>query len=108
MIVFVDAKAAGCIALSRISENTCEMKRLFLREDYHGLGIGRKLVHMIVEKALSLNYSYMRLDTMSTMDKAQKIYESIGFTDIKPYRYNPIKGARFMELDLKAKKGNRK
>lgn len=101
ILVLVDGKAAACIALRKISKNICEMKRLYVREDYRGLGIGKRLVNMIIEEAIKLNYYYIRLDTLPTMKKAQNLYESIGFYDIDPYRYNPIKGTRFMELNLK-------
>jgi len=101
ILALVDGKAAGCIALHKISKNICEMKRLYVREDYRGLGIGKRLVNMIIEEAIKLNYHYIRLDTLPMMKKAQDLYESIGFYDIEPYRYNPIKGSRFMELNIK-------
>ena len=100
ILALVDEKAAGCIALRKISEDTCEMKRLYVRNDYRGLGIGRRLISMIIEEAVKINYQYIRLDTLPTMKKAQDLYISLGFYDIEPYVYNPIKGTRFMELKL--------
>lgn len=97
----VDNKEAGCVALRKISENICEMKRLYVRDYCRGLGIGNKLISIIIEEARKLNYSYMRLDTLPTMKKAQELYKSYGFYDIKPYVYNPIEGTRFLELKLK-------
>jgi ribosomal protein S18 acetylase RimI-like enzyme len=101
ILALIDDKAAGCIALRKISEDICEMKRLYVRDDYRGLGIGRKLITMIIEEASTLNYHYIRLDTLPTMKRAQDLYISLGFYDIEPYVYNPIKGTRFMELKLK-------
>lgn len=101
ILALVDGKVEGCIALRKISEDICEMKRLYVREDYRGLGIGRSLITMILEKAIKLNYLYIRLDTLPTMKKAQDLYISLGFYDIEPYVYNPITGTRFMELKLK-------
>lgn len=77
------------------------MKRLYVRSDYRGLGIGKKLITMIIEEARKLKYSYIRLDTLPTMQKSQELYTSFGFYDIEPYVYNPIKGTRFLELKLK-------
>lgn len=100
LLASVDGKGAGCIALRKISENICEMKRLYVRDRYRGLGMGRKLIEMLINEAKKLDYRYIRLDTLSTMRDAQKLYLSFGFYDIEPYIYNPIEGARFMELEL--------
>jgi len=96
----VDGKRAGCIALRKISDSICEMKRLYVHDEYRGLGIGKKLILLIIEEARNLNYSFMRLDTLPAMKKAQEMYLSFGFYDIEPYVYNPIEGARFLELRL--------
>lgn len=101
ILALVDGKEAGCIALRKISEGICEMKRLYVRDDYRGLGIGKELITMIIEEARKLKYSYIRLDTLPMMKKAQDLYLSFGFYDIEPYVYNPIKGTRFLELKLK-------
>lgn len=96
----VDGKAAGCIALRRISDGVCEMKRLYVRDTYRGMGIGRKLACMLIEEARDKAYRYMRLDTLATMKAAQGMYFSLGFCEIDPYVYNPIDGTKFMELKL--------
>lgn len=105
ILTLVDGEAAGCIALRKISEDICEMKRLYVRKDYRGLGIGKQLITMIIEEALNHNYHYIRLDTLPTMKRALGLYTSLGFYDIEPYVYNPIIGARFMELNLKEYSG---
>lgn len=101
ILALVDGRAAGCIALRKVDDDICEMKRLYVRNDYRGLGIGNKLISMIIEEASKLNYSYMRLDTLPTMRKAQELYKSYGFYDIEPYVYNPVIGTKFLELNLK-------
>ncbi len=101
ILALVEGKEAGCIALRKISKDICEMKRLYIREEYRGLGLGKKLVGMIIDEAVNKNYQYMRLDTLPTMKSAQSLYLSFGFYDIEPYVYNPIQGTRFMELKLK-------
>ena len=101
ILAFVNGKAAGCVALRKLSQDICEMKRLYVSDEYRGLGLGVKLISMIIEEASKLNYKYMRLDTLETMKKAQSLYEALGFYDIEPYVYNPIKGTRFMELKLR-------
>lgn len=101
ILALVEGREAGCIALRKISKDICEMKRLYVRDEYRGLGLGKTLVGMIIDEAVNKNYQYMRLDTLPTMKSAQSLYLSFGFYDIEPYVYNPIQGTRFMELKLK-------
>lgn len=100
ILVLVDNKPAGCIALRKISEDICEMKRLYLRSNYRGLGIGKKLITMLIVEARKLKYSYMRLDTIPSLKAAQRLYTAFGFYEIKAYTYNPVEGAKFLELKL--------
>lgn len=91
---------AGCVAIRRISESICEMKRLYVRPAVRGMGIGRALGESVVKEASMIGYSAMRLDTVPGMKEALELYESLGFRSIAPYRYNPIEGALFLELVL--------
>lgn len=96
----VDGQPAGCVALRGISEEACEMKRLYVRDAYRGLRIGQALIGRIIEEAAKRHYRFIRLDTAPTMQKAQSLYQSFGFYDIEPYIYNPLQGARYMERKL--------
>jgi ribosomal protein S18 acetylase RimI-like enzyme len=87
----------GCVALRRIDERTCEMKRLYVRPGCRGSRIGAELVTRIIEAAQAKGYGAMRLDTLPSMKSAVSLYRSFGFQEIEPYIYNPLPGALFME-----------
>lgn len=100
LIASWQGQAAGCVGLRRFSEGICEMKRLYTKREYRGLGIGRALCEAIIEEARNIGYRRMRLDTLPSMETAKDLYKSLGFHEIAPYRYNPIEGTTFMELVL--------
>ncbi len=87
--------------MRKISDSICEGKRLYVRPEFRGLKIGRKLVEAIIAEARKMGYSYMRGDTVASMKAANCLYKSLGFYEIEPYRYNPLEGAKFLELKLK-------
>lgn len=101
LLACVDEQCAGCVAMRKLDDGICEMKRLYLRENARGHGLGKLLVERVINDARMIGYSKMRLDTYPPkMAKAAKLYESHGFRPIEPYYSNPHDGVLFMELDL--------
>jgi putative acetyltransferase len=92
--------AVGIVALRRLSGKTCEMKRMYVRPEFRGRGIGRMLAKRAIGEARDAGYVRMRLDTLSRLKEAIFLYESLGFKKIGPYKVNPNKGVVYMELKL--------
>lgn len=96
-----DDQPAACIALHKLDANICEMKRLYLRPQFRGKGLGRALADRIIAEARQIGYRRMRLDTVEpVMKDAVAMYRRIGFKEIAAYCANPIAGALYMELEL--------
>ena len=95
-----DSTYLGCIALRRFKEGIGEIKRLYVAPAGRGHGVGRCLVEGVVAKARQIGYTRLVLDTLPSMKEAQKLYATLGFTLIAPYRFNPVAGTAFLEKNL--------
>jgi putative acetyltransferase len=96
-----EGQLAGCVALHGLESGVCEMKRLYLRPQFHGKGLGRALAERIIAEARQIGYRCMRLDTVEpVMKDAVGMYRKLAFKQIAAYCANPIAGALYMELEL--------
>jgi putative acetyltransferase len=104
LVVHVDGQLAGCCALRPLDNvdfaNACEMKRLFVRNAFRGLGLGRQLVEATLDCARRAGYDCMLLDTLNDMEAARALYEDLGFEEVPPYYHNPISGAHYLKVQL--------
>ncbi len=101
LLAFADENLAGCVALRNLEDGICEMKRLFVRENFRGRKIGNALIEKLIEEARLIGYEKIRLDTyLPKMPKAFALYESHGFREIAPYYHNPYGETLFMEMTL--------
>jgi ribosomal protein S18 acetylase RimI-like enzyme len=100
--VLVGQKLAGSIALRRHDAHSCEMKRLYLRPEFLGQGLGKLMAQHIIEDACAIGYQRILLDTLPAMQAAQGIYQKLGFRETTAYVFNPVAGVRYMELLLKS------
>ena len=95
-----DGAIAGCVALRPLADREAEIKRLYVRAAFRGLGLGRRLALLVIDTARSLGYERLRLDTLPSMTQAQQLYAELGFVDTAPYNDNPVAQVRWMAYDL--------
>lgn len=104
LLAMVDGEAAGCCALRPLDAadypNASEMKRLYVRESFRGLGLGRQLAEAMLDAARQGGYGCVLLDTLDEMETARSLYEELGFQEIPPYYHNPIPGAHYLKVDI--------
>lgn len=95
---------AGCGALRPLPgcdyPNACEMKRLYVRPSFRRSGLGRQLAQALFDEAQRCGYSSVLLDTLSDMEAARNLYQSLGFVEVPPYYFNPLPGAHYLKADL--------
>ena len=94
-------RPVGCVALRPLFHRDAEMKRLYVRPAHRGAGLGRLLATTVIDAAKGLGYETLKLDTLPQMKAAQRMYESLGFRDTAAYNDNPVRGVRFLALDLR-------
>jgi ribosomal protein S18 acetylase RimI-like enzyme len=104
LLATVFGEIAGCCALRPLDgvdyANACEMKRLYVRPQFRGMGLGRRLAEAILDQARQAAFSSVLLDTLDDMEAARALYDELGFEDIPPYYFNPIAGAHYLKAVL--------
>ncbi|WP_435355440.1 GNAT family N-acetyltransferase [Emticicia sp. SJ17W-69] len=96
----IDSQPAACVALWKLEEGICEMKRLYVKPEFQGLGLGKKMTQTIIEEAKGKGYKIMKLDTLKRLQSANYLYASLGFRETQPYNYNPESDVAYFEKEL--------
>ncbi len=93
--------AAGCVGVRPLADGGAEMKRLYVRADWRGQGLGRRLTDSAIGFARAAGYPVLRLDTIpGQMAAADAMYRTMGFAATAAYYDNPIPGARYYALRM--------
>jgi len=98
------AHVAACCALRPLDTadypNAAEMKRLYVRPAFRGMGLGRQLAEAVLDAARTAGYACVLLDTLNDMEAARTLYEDLGFEEVPPYYHNPIAGSHYLKVEL--------
>lgn len=99
-VIYYQDKLAGCIALRRYDEESCEIKRLFVRPEFRGKKLGKILMETIIEMAKEQNYKFALLDTLSKLESAVAVYKKMGFVEVEAYYENPLEDVLYFRIEL--------
>lgn len=100
VLASINEYVAGVAGIRKFDDNTCELKRMFVRSSFRNRGLGKQLLSKSTELAKKFHYEAIKLDTADFMREAIKLYQQHGFKEITAYRYNPHESARYFELQL--------
>ncbi|MGL4668055.1 MAG: GNAT family N-acetyltransferase [Saezia sp.] len=104
LLAFIDHQLAGCAGLRPLVSsdyiNACELKRLYVRPVFRGLGLGLALTEALIEYAKTVGYETMLLDTLDEQEAARELYQSLHFEEIPPYYYSPLAGSHYLKVEL--------
>ena len=99
-LLFDKKMIVGTVALKKIDNIRCELKALYLLENFQGTGLGRMLLETSINEAKEQGYCELFLDTLSTSKKAIRLYKKAGFIMTERYNENEFADV-FMVLKLK-------
>jgi len=100
LVVLDGDEPIACGAMRPLETITCELKRIYVRPSHRSNGLGRRITEDLIERSDELGYAYVRLDSLRRLDSAMRLYESLGFTEIRPYNYNPESDVVYFQLSL--------
>jgi GNAT superfamily N-acetyltransferase len=101
IMAFWNGDPVGTVALQALEEGVCEMKRLYVEEAFRKFGIGEELVKAILQDAVKIGYTKMKLDTLERLKPAIALYLKYGFIITTAYYHNPLPEVVYMEKTLK-------
>ncbi len=95
-----DGEPAGCVGVHALTPSTGELRRLFVRHEYRGRGLGRRLLSGATQQARANGISNLVLTTLTTMAEARVLYDADGYVPVEPYGPDPFEGVQYLGRGL--------
>jgi DNA-binding MarR family transcriptional regulator/GNAT superfamily N-acetyltransferase len=89
LVMRLHGQPIGCGGFKRDLPDTAYLKRMWVARDARGLGLGRRMVHALEDRARALGYSKIRLETQESLIEAQQLYRSSGYREVPPFNTEP-------------------
>lgn len=86
LVAYVDGHPAACAGVQRVDDRTAELKRMFVRQRYRRIGLGRAILRAVEGKALALGYEALRIETGVRQPDAIALYRGAGYHEVDPFR----------------------
>lgn len=96
----LDHRLVACGGIKKLDDDSCELKRVYVRPEYRGRGIARELTNIAINKAKKNNFAKIVLDTSHNLKSALNLYYSLGFEHIEPYYESPCHNPLYLALEL--------
>ena len=85
LVIYSDGEPVACGGFTPLGSDAAYLKRMWVSPAARGLGMGRRLLAALEEKARSSGYRFARLETHQALAEAQHLYRSSGYTEVEPF-----------------------
>ena len=101
VVAYIDDKPVGCGAIKRFSDDTAEVKRMYVMRENRNQGIAKAILRELESWALELNYDYTILETGKRLENAVALYQKGNYRIIPNYgQYVGIENSLCMKKSL--------
>ena len=105
LVLLANDNIVGMGAVSNHGSGVGEIKRMYIKPEYRGQGLGRTMLSKLIDRGREFGFSKLRLETADFFEAAQHLYRTVGFRDIEEYHGGEVSlclrgTTRFMEMNL--------
>lgn len=99
-LAFWNESPIGCASFYELKPGVAEIKRVFVRPEGQGRGVGKALMRRLLADTPNFGYQQAYLDSLWRLGAARALYEKLGFEEIEPFNENPYDDVYYMAKTL--------